>query len=242
MVEAAAPGNHEIVLGHGRHDALGRSRAYRAQAGGNRVGHFRHGAGQRRKRHAVNGNAAAVDAAPRTGKIGPAHFHECLIEAPLHRMVGAGVAVEILAHVQRRREKARARTIVMEPRRRRVLLDQPVGRGLVRRHLGAAFQVAFAPADVAQPGLDRHDMRRRGGMGRGGQSDTLVGQAPVVGRPRFDQGQGLQRLDRRSGIDFQIPVAPGVDDVAGRVGDHRMNAVAAFDQGAARDLDDRGGR
>ena len=55
--------------------------------------------------------------------------------------------------------------------------------------------------------------------------------------PGFDQGQRLHRLDRGTGVDDAVRIAPGMNDFAFPVHDNGGAQVAAFHHVAPGDLD-----
>jgi hypothetical protein len=101
----------------------------------------------------------------------------------------------------------------------------------------AAFQIAFAAADPLQPGRYRADVLRRTGVAGAGQGDLLIAARLRFGGARFDEREGLDRLDRGAWKDRCGRVPGAVRHPALGVDHDGAHLVAAFDPTSSDHLD-----
>ena len=154
-------------------------------------------------------------------------------------MAGLGISRRRLAQVQGGPQHAGvlAGTVVMDTAR--VLTGQGhccfffIG----LRRLRTAFQVIARQFQPTQPFFDRAGMNRLPIVRRTGQGQFRIADQKVLGRPRLQQRQGLQRLDGRTGIDDAVRITPRCRHLTpGRTDSHGA-PVNAFHHVAAGDFD-----
>ncbi len=157
-------------------------------------------------------------------------------------MVGMAISRKSFAEMKRRGQKPRvlARAVVVDAPGRLAAPDQGIGRVFAHRSLRPAFERAFLDPQSTQPIFQLDDLERRPTMGPTGQGDFRIRELELVGGARFDQRQGLDRLDGRPWEDRPVMVAPGLQHTAIRIGDDRVDSVMALDQAAAPNLDGQG--
>jgi hypothetical protein len=100
----------------------------------------------------------------------------------------------------------------------------------------AAFQIPLAAADPLQPGRDRVDMHRFAGVAGAGQGDLGIAAALSFGGAGFDEGEGLDRLDRGAWKNRRARVPGAVHHPAFGVDHDGAHTVAAFHPAAAGHL------
>ena len=184
--------------------------------------------GKIRGRAAVDGKSGAVLA----GDLFKGRAHRAL-----HRVVGVDI-FRPAAQMRAQREEPRvlARAIVVDLARAVLRPDQPLARVAVVRHLRPAAKGVVTQAKRFQPAAHPVGMDR-GPLMRGAGQRQLFGPEPMrLRRAAFDQRQGLHHLAGRTRVDHGLRVAPGLDDLAGVVADHRMTAMQAFDHPAPPDF------
>ena len=175
---------------------------------------------------------------PQPGLAASAHLLEGGADGLLHRVVDLdvlGPAAEVAVEGEKARVLARA--VVVELAGGEAGRAQTVALGGVVGDLGAAAEVGLGQPQVGEPGGDAGDVHLGAVVGGAGEGEALGREA--VGGAALDEGQGLEHLAGRAREDHRVGVAPGGDDAAGGVADHRVAAVDRFAQAAAPGLDHR---
>ena len=95
-----------------------------------------------------------------------------------------------------------------------------------------------------EPGPDRLDVAGLAVVRRAGQGELDVGAGEGVGCSRLDQREGLEGLDRGTGVHEAVDVAPGPQQRPTGVDHGGVDLVHALGLRSAPELDDRsvGGR
>ncbi len=239
------------AVGAGDHEGIGHHRLEDAMAGGGallrqmmRVGHLRHREGGVGDRHRDHRDAAAVDAARHVAQLAARHLLQDAEQALLHRMLVLDIALGPLAdmHGGRQEPGMLAAAIVVRACRLAARAQHRLHGRLVRRPVRAAFQILDAEPDAMQPARHRLDMARLGIVRGGGERDLRGAELEAVGRARFHQRDGEQRLDRGAAIDRQLDIAPRVHDAAMGIHHRDAGVMAALHHPAAHHLgEDRRG-
>ena len=157
-------------------------------------------------------------------------------------MLGVQIILDRLAQMPRRGQEAGmlARTVVVEPCRRRAGPDQIGRRPLVIGQVRATTERVGVETEPAEPSRDSGHVIRRAGMRRGGKRQFRLGHPERIGGAAFDQRQCLHRFDRRARIDQQFRIAAAEHRPPIGVDDDDVNAVPALNHVAASDFADDG--
>ena len=100
----------------------------------------------------------------------------------------------------------------------------------------ATLEIVRRETDTREPPLDGFDMHRLTVVRSAGERDFGIAKPIRIRRPRFDERNGLQRLDGRAGKHRRIDVAQCQHLLAGDVHSHDRAAMATFDRVAAPDV------
>ena len=161
-----------------------------------------HGGGQPDQRHARRRRAAPVD----SDVVDPPDRALQVVEDPeLHRMIGFGVARGRPAVDDRGGEHARmlAAAVLDDRRGRFASTHRDAVRVRVERQRRRVAQVVIGETDAGKDLRDRDDV-----LGAPVVTGAHGRQEPVVEvEPGADHARGLQRLQRRAGIDHDVGVA-----------------------------------
>ena len=154
------------------------------------------------------------------------------------------VTIGRLAHMAggRQHRYVFARAVVVDCGR---CLSNPahlMGAGIVRWPMDAASQRVDAEAEAREPGFHRFNMPSFAIVRGAGQRNLGITHVKRFGRAGFDQGDGLQRLDRRARIDHGSRIAPAAHHPGCGIDDDSVAAMMAFGHGAASDFDQHGRR
>ena len=214
------PGTHPS--GSGNQERLSLHRRKEAPAFIGR-GEGRPPLGQVGERHAPDRNPATVDHWNLVGEIDPTRSLRCLGHVMgLHRMLGMQIAGGIDAEMAAHREKAGvlARAIVVTRVGCDLVVHQGVRRRLVKREMGTAFEGVGAEPESMEPRSDRVDVPGLTVMTRARKRQVALFKVERIGCARGDQGEGLDRLHRRTGQGPSLGLAePGSMPVGADNGD-----------------------
>ena len=158
----------------------------------------------------------------------------------LNRVVRRHVAGRIDSERGGEANEARvlARAIVVERDRSLAGSRQGVGRSFAERPMRPTFEGSFVAACFCEDRLGGGDVTLLAGVRGAGERNLVFDQAQPIRRAARNQRQGLQRLDRGTGVDWAVHIAEGEHGRAVRIYDDGRASMGRFDPLPTQDFDD----